>query len=160
MWVSITAVEGGILIGRLENTPSDMPQLRLGSPITFRRYSVIDIEWNEHRKISPPSSPTRRWYWDRCLVDCCVTEDGVAVEYLYRETPDMSDDDDDHADSGWRIRGDARGVEDADFDRREAALGRVLNADDSWLSLIDAPIGSAFLRNWQSGTFERVERLT
>jgi hypothetical protein len=36
------------------------------------------------------------------------------------------------------------------------ALGAVLNRDDSWLELIDAPIGSAFMRDFETGAYEPV----
>jgi len=37
------------------------------------------------------------------------------------------------------------------------AIGKVLNADDSWLHLIDSAVGSAWLRNFQTGTYEPLD---
>ncbi|MFN7620470.1 MAG: DUF2185 domain-containing protein, partial [bacterium] len=33
------------------------------------------------------------------------------------------------------------------------ALGAVLNKDDSWIDLLDAPVGSAFLRDFDTNTW-------
>lgn len=157
MWVTITAVDGDRISGELDNRPFDMPQIRLGDPVSFRRSNVIDILWSDHRAVPPPLAPPRREYWDRCLVDESVLYDGAKVHYLYREEPDLAGDDDKYPDSGWRIRGDWREASDQQVDEREfayVALGAVLNRDDSWLTLIDAPIGSAFIRNWETGKFE------
>lgn len=55
-------------------------------------------------------------------------------------------------DSGWRIRGDMR----AGLGKRKAAyvaLGAVLNRDDSWLHLIDEPIGARFEKDFETGRF-------
>ena len=161
MWVTVTLVSGDRFVGTLNNEPLDMPQIRHRSRIHFRRHNVIDIIWADDRCISPPPKPERRWYWERCMVDTCVTEGGVPVEYLYREVPDLQNEGDRYPDSGWRIRGDARNVLNDDLDNREAeyvALGRVLNTDDSWLSLIDEPVGSAFLRDWTTGSYIACER--
>lgn len=156
MWVKIETISREWLTGRLVNSPSDMPQLRLNSFVELPRQHIISIYWNEDRKVAPPPSPGRRSYWERCLVDRCVSDDGVPVHYLYREEPEPLEQGETYPDSGWRIRGDYRGLTDEEMDAREieyVALGRVLNADDSWIHLIDAPIGSAFIRDWDTGRF-------
>lgn len=157
MWVTITMIDGTNLVGKLDNVPRDMPQIRLGDVVSFQLSDIIDIEWSTERSSPPPSTPPRRWYWDRCLVDRCVLDDGAKIHYIYREEPDMAEDSDKYPDSGWRIRGDWRGVTDEEVDDRKlayVALGAVLNRDDSWLAFIDQPIGSAFIRNWETGAFE------
>ena len=63
-----------------------------------------------------------------------------------------------YPDSGWRIRGDVELMTDAEYDDDDAsyiALGKVLNEDDSWIHLIDEPIGSRFFKNKETGKFER-----
>lgn len=159
MWVRITAVEGDVMRGVLDNVPSDMPQLKLGAKIGFRRHHVIDLRPADGRP-APLQGPQPREYWDRCLVDACVVEDGTPVGYLYREEPDMMEEGDKYPDSGWRIRGDYRALSDEEIDAREMryiALGAVLNADDSWLSLIDEPIGARFHRDFENGGYLREE---
>lgn len=161
MWVTITDVDGDRISGELDNVPFDMPQIRLGDPVWFLRSDAIDIAWSDDRTASPPAAPPRREYWDRCLVDECVLYDGAKVHYLYREEPDLPEENGKYADSGWRIRGDWRGVSDEEVDQRElayVALGAVLNRDNSWLALIDEPVGSAFIRNWETGVFEPEQR--
>jgi hypothetical protein len=156
MWVLVQQVDDEGLRGRLENDPSDMPQLRPGAPIAFQRHQVIDIIWSEDRAADPPPSTPPREYLDRCLVDRCVTERRVPIHYLYREEPNRAREGDEYPDSGWRIRGDYRDLPDAEIDARETeyvAIGRVLNADDSWIEFIDAPVGSAFIRDWDTGHF-------
>lgn len=148
MWVMITQAAGEALTGRLDNAPSELHQLRPGDIVQLKRHQVIDILWDEAREIAPPSAPPRRDYWERCLVDRCVLDDGVPVYYLYREAPEPSEADDSYPDSGWRIRGDYRDMSDEDLNARAVdyiALGKVLNADDRWRHLIDEPVGSAFI---------------
>ena len=161
MWVMIDRVDGDRLEGTLDNVPEDIPGLAPEDRIHFERHHIIDCSWAEDREAEPPPLPARRHYWERCLVDSCVTDERVRVHYLYREEPEPIEEGDEYPDSGWRIRGDYRGVTDTEIDEREVefvALGRVLNADDSWLHLIDAPIGSAFIRDWDSGEFVPEER--
>jgi hypothetical protein len=160
MWLTITSVDRDGLRGTLGNQPWDMPQLKVGDLVEFKRSDVISIVWDEDREILPPPAAARREYWERCLVDSCVVEDGVKVDYIYREEPDMAEPDDTYPDSGWRIRGDHRDVTDAELDARRfeyIALGAVLNHDDSWLHLIDSPVGARFMRNWETGLFEACE---
>lgn len=154
MWVTVEGMEGDRLRGRLENTPDDIPGLLPGAQVAFNRYHVVDCVWDEER-VHVPERPPARTYWERCLVDRCVLEDGALVHFLYREEPEVTQEDQ-YPDSGWRIRGGYRGLTDTEMDAREldfVALGPVLNRDDSWLHLIDSPIGSAFIRDWDSGEF-------
>lgn len=156
MWVEITATNGNDLIGKLDNVPCDMPQLNPDDVIALKRSDVISILCDEARTIAPPSAPDRREYWDRCLVDACVVDGQISVYYLYREEAEPSEPNDTYPDSGWRIRGDYRDISQEELEAREVrylALGVVLNMDDSWLHLIDAPIGSAFIRDEATGEF-------
>jgi hypothetical protein len=161
MWVDVQEIDGSTYVGHLVNQPNEpSTTLEYGDRVSFERENVLDvllvdqsrlpnIEPDENRH---PRVPERREYWDRCLVDECVL-DGVPVEYIYREEPELAGPDDTYLDSGWRIRG----RETDDMDERKVAyvaLGGVLNEDDSWLALIDAPVGSAFMRNFDTGSYE------
>jgi hypothetical protein len=158
MWVIVKEVTLEGLIGVLDNDPFDAPQLKAGAIVQFQPYHIISVQLDSHPEDEEPEPKS---YWDRCMVDKCVTEDKVPVYYLYREEPDLDQEDDKYPDSGWRIRGDYRGITDEALEARKAeylALGKVLNADDSWLHLIDAPIGSAFIRNFETGEYEPYDR--
>lgn len=157
MWFVVTAAAGDSLTGTLDNQPLDIPQLIQGTSLRFRRSDVTDIIWADDRSITPPAPTPRREYWDRCLADQCVLDGNAVVHFLYREEPDGDTVEDEYSDSGWRIRGDYRNIDDAELDDREvayAALGAVLNRDDRWIHLIDEPIGSRFVRDWVSHTFD------
>lgn len=159
MWVTIDAVEGDRLSGHLDNEPDDNPDLHIDDVVTFSPHHVISILWSLERGMSPPAPPVERTYWERCLVDRCVIEDGIPVYYLYRGEPEPTPKDG-YPDSGWCIRGDFRGLSNEELDARKAdfvSLGLVLNNDDSWLHLIDEPIGSAFIRDWESGEYVPAE---
>lgn len=160
MWVIVTAADEPRLTGTLDNHPRDMPQLKAGDPVTFDRWHIIDIDWSADRAAPPPPAPARREYWDRCYVDDQILDGRLKVEYLYREEPDPTPEGHAYPDSGWRFRCDTRGITDAEYDDPSfsyIALAKVLNGDDSWLHLIDEPVGSAFLRDWSTGEFVPTE---
>lgn len=156
MWVLITEIDGDRYRGTLDNEPEE-PILAHGDKVEFERKHILDVDYADGK--AEPSVPPTRSYWARCLVDDCVYKDGVPVEYLYREVPEELEGHK-HPDSGWRIRGKQGDATDQEMEEREAsfvALGVVLNKDDSWLELIDAPIGSAFMRNFDADRYEPVE---
>lgn len=160
MWVIVEKRDGESFTGALDNDPSDMPQLLAGDPINFEAHHIIQILWNDPEK-GDQFEREEKQVWDRCFVDDCVLYEGVPVEYLYREKPDLGGEEDKYPDSGWRIRGDARDVTDEEMEMRDAsyiAIGKVLNEDDSWLHLIESPIGAAFMRNFETGEYEPVDR--
>jgi hypothetical protein len=122
---------------------------------------VVDAIINDPLRAAllPTKAPPRQ-YWDRCLVDEAVLDGDLTIENIYREAPNMEKEGDEFPDSGWRIRGDMRGnLRDQIGSRKVAyvALGAVLNRDDSWLHLIDEPIGSRFERDYGNGKFVRDE---
>jgi hypothetical protein len=157
MWIRINSVKVDWLEGELDSEPLDMPSLPLGSTIRLPlSYAIGAIINDPLRAAALSSKPLRREYWDRCLVDQAILDGDLTVEYIYREAPDMAKDGDKFPDSGWRIRGDTRGNLGDQIGNREVAyvaLGAVLNRDDSWLHLIDEPIGARFEKDYGKGKF-------
>jgi hypothetical protein len=154
MWVEITEKNGDRFKGLLDNEPTEKG-LSLGMVVEFGIEHIIDIDWLEPS--AHPPLTEHRGYYDRCLVDECVLEDGIPVEYIYREEPDMDSEGDEFPDSGWRIRG--RVDNEDELEDREIAyvsLGEVLNIDDSFLSLLDSPIGCAFMRDFDRDCYDAV----
>lgn len=157
MWVTVTAVDGAWLEGVLDSVPFDMPKLKRGANIRLPRSHVISVIIRD--PVRMPILKIKREYWDRCLVDQSVVDGELKAGYLHREVPDLAGPKDKYPDSGWRIRGDMRGVSNEELESRKVvyvALGLVLNSDDSWIHLIDEPVGSAFERDFDTGAFARL----
>lgn len=169
MWVDVQGIVEGRYSGQLVNQPDEpKTDLEYSDKVTFTRENILDVLLVDQSRLPDvevdrerlPDLPDEREYWDRCLVDDCVVYDGGPVEYLYRELPEVLENDK-YPDSGWRIRGRQGHASDDEMDQREVslvALGAVLNRDDSWLHLIDAPTGSAFMRDFESSSYQPVTR--
>lgn len=90
----------------------------------------------------------------------CDPDGWRKIEFLYREEPEPPREGDKFPDSGWRIESDPpelSNVESGSPPFSYVALGAVLNRDDSWLHLIDEPVGSAFERDPGTGRFVPAE---
>jgi hypothetical protein len=155
MWVIVESADADDLRGVLDNNPDEPTSpLKAGDQLLFKRHDILAIEW-DNPNVAPAAADYRE-YWDRCLVDQCVLDGEEPVEYIYREEPDMGSEEDKHPDSGWRIRGRMGSATDAEIDERKVAyvaLGAVLNRDDSWIGWIDAPIGAALMRDFETNTY-------
>ncbi len=159
MWVEVTEINGGRFSGTLANKPFELTGLMPGTKVSFQPWHITDVVFNDEEKDRQLTFPCPT-YFDRCIADICVLSENALVQYIYREEPDIGEDGDAYPDSGWRIRGDWRGLSDEEVADREAqytAIGRVLNQDDSWLHLIDSPVGSAFIRDWENDAFVEAE---
>jgi hypothetical protein len=151
LWFTVTAAFDESVEGRLESEPSDMPRFPAGRTIEIPRAAIIDLIFADER----PRTEGPKEYWDRCLVDSAALKGLRPVEYVYREEPETRADDR-FPDSGWRVRAsivDPEASEVEDEGVEYVALGAVLNKDDSWIDLLDAPVGSAFLRDFDTNTW-------
>ncbi|HSX55341.1 MAG TPA: DUF2185 domain-containing protein [Sphingomonas sp.] len=154
MWVLVQQIDDGHILGTLDNEPVDMPRIQRGAEVCVPISHAIDFEFAPGKQ--GPVPPHQREYWDLCFVDSCILEQRSRVNHLYREAPMPRREGDTDPDSGWRIRGTAEAI--AEDERRGqppqfVALGAVLNCDDSWLDLIDAPVGAAYAREGETGDF-------
>lgn len=144
MWVVVEAVLGeGRFRGRLDNEPAWIEDLKAGDPISFEARHVINTEHDDDDNLVER-------FIKRCYVTNRVLRDGKLVGYLYREAPDREDD------SGWRITANDESDEYMDSAENLAyvSLGAVLSRDDSFRDLLDAPVGSAFVRDPISSRFD------
>jgi hypothetical protein len=148
MWVGVDSIEGvGRFTGRLDNTPRWIADLKPGDPIEFRDIHIISTEHDN------PNNVVNR-YLPRCYVTQRILREGSRVGYLYREEPDNN------RDSGWRLFSGDESPKYMDDAANVAfvSLGAVLNHDDSFIVLLESPVGSAFVRDPQTNEFVPAER--
>lgn len=153
MWIQITEVKEDGFIGRLDNDPFYIHDLYAGDIIEFEHKHIVDQDLD----ITEPNMVEK--YINRCFVTSRVLYENHKVHYLYREEPMEKDPERGYEDTGWRIMA---GDESDDYmDNSEnihlVSIGAVLTRDDSFIDILDAPIGSAFEKN-EKGKFEPVER--
>ncbi len=77
-----------------------------------------------------------------CIASDRITVDGKGVGFMYREPPD------DPIDSGWRFLSgeETQGYVDQPANLALYDLNTIANYDPGIISLLDAPVGSAFRR--------------
>ncbi|HSF91758.1 MAG TPA: DUF2185 domain-containing protein [Paracoccaceae bacterium] len=148
MWVQVTSCDADEFIGTLDNDPTDIPGLKDGDIVQFKRHHIIGVIWDDPKHKTRFADDLDRWF-ARCFVDPAVLEGRARVGLLYREAPEHRETDK-YPDTGWRIRADVDQLSDEEYNDDTVsyvAIGKVLNRDDSFLHLLDSPIGSAFLRH-------------
>jgi hypothetical protein len=143
MWVLVDGIhDQGRFVGRLNNEPRHIADLKLDDPVQFASCHIIATEHDDDDNLVEK-------YIKRCLVTNRVLREGKLAGYLYREEPDHEDD------SGWRITSNDESDEYMEDSKNSAyvSLGAVLNQDDSFVDLLESPVGSAFIRDSESGQF-------
>lgn len=151
MWVKITARNGDVLTGELENTPFDATGLKPGDCVEFRIENVLSSERDD-----PEGDPTEP-YWAFCVTSQAVL-DGAPVDFLARSEPLERRPGDRGPDSGWSfLAAGETGTEVHEAGlSRSVPLGKVLNQDDRWLHLIDELPGQQFEWCDEKGEFVRL----
>lgn len=144
MWVLVDErLPDGSFRGRLNNEPRHIADLKFDDPVSFQPCHIINTEHDDNDNLVGR-------YVQRCFVTKRVLNDGRPAGYLYREEPDEEND------SGWRITANDESDEYMSDTKNLAyvSLGAVLNEDDSFRELLDAPVGAAFVRNPATGEFQ------
>lgn len=143
MWVLVDTIEpNGKFIGRLNNHPSWIKDLKLDDEVTFDATNIINTEHDDDDNLVER-------YIKRCYVTNRILKDGARVGYLYRETPDNE------RDSGWRFTANDESDEYMDDSKNTAfvSIGAVLSKDDSFIHLLDSPEGSEFAFDVRTQSF-------
>jgi len=152
MWVAIEEVKKGGFTGRLDNDPYYIADLQADDVIHFGSEHIIDVSIDDDE----PNLPSA--FIERCLATRRIIYEGRPIGYLYREVP-MEGDIKGAKDSGWRIlEGDeSQAYIDEPDNCQFVSLGSLLNADDSFIDILSAPTGSAFLRDKETDKFFQLE---
>jgi hypothetical protein len=143
MWVLVDEINDvGEFKGRLNNEPRHITDLKLDDPVVFASCHIIATEHDDNDNLVEK-------YIKRCFVTNRVLREGKLAGYLYREEPD------DEEDSGWRITANDESDEYMENSKNYSyvSLGAVLNEDESFVELLESPVGSAFVRDPESGCF-------
>ena len=151
MWAIIQKIENGKFIGQLDNVPLYIKDLQAGDFIEFEAKHIIDVDIEDNE----PNIVEK--YLDRCFATKNIIYKKEKIGYLYREDP-MKGEKNGFKDSGWRFLEGNEGQKYLDNPENSqfVSLGLILNIDDSFLDLLEKPIGSAFVRNTKTGNFIQI----
>jgi len=152
LWVRITGIEGDEFRGELESEPEAIPELQAGDEIEFASDHIIDTQ------LEDPISNVVQKYASNCFVTSRVLEDEQPVGSLYRENPAEAGDDLPQF-SGWNIM--AGDEDDTYLDNPDnwhyVPLGTVLDIDDRFIDVLDAPFDAEFEYDPETDSFVEVE---
>jgi hypothetical protein len=148
MWVIIDSIDNDKFVGHLDNEPFYTEDLKVGDRIEFESKHIIDID------VDDSELNLAEKYLDRCFATKGIIYEKNKIGYFYREEP-MKEDKDGFKDSGWRfLEGDeSQEFLDDSENSQFVSLGLILNIDDSFIDLLEKPIGSAFIRDSETGQF-------
>ena len=152
MWVRITGIDGDDFRGELDNQPAAIPELAVGDEIEFSSYHIIDT------RLDDPIPNIVQRYAQFCFVTGRVLEDEQPVGNLFRENPDEGDEVLPGF-SGWNM---VAGDEDDEYlddpaNWHYVPLGAVLDINDRFIELLDAPFYTEFEYDPEQDAFVEVD---
>ncbi len=136
-------------IGTLDNEPFHIKDLKAGDSIVFRREHIIQYDTLDDLEIEDENEGKLEPYFKRCIVSNQIMQDRQQIGYVYREEPNED------IDSGWYVMSgnETDDYSDDSDNFQYIAIGVVLNKDDSFVHLLNEPIGSEFARDEVTGGF-------
>jgi hypothetical protein len=150
MWVIINSINNdGTYTGTLDNDPYYIKDLKAGDKITFGKEHIIQYDTLDELDIEDENADQLELYLKKCFASNHIMNDGYQVGRLYKEEPY----DEEH--TGWTLMSDYETQEYVDDHNnlQYIAIGKVLNLDDSFIHLLNAPIGAEFCRDEATDTF-------
>lgn len=150
MWVEIEMIDGsGGFLGRLQNQPVHIKDLQVNDHVRFSECHIM----NTGNDDKYPGNDLVEKYFARCFASNKIFRDKEPVAVLFREAPEVPED------SGWRF---FTGTETEEYMASPesmvfVSLGAVLRAGDAFVELLEAPVGSYFELNEETGQFEAVQ---
>jgi hypothetical protein len=140
MWVIITDINNGKFTGKLDNDPYYIKDLKHKDVLEFEGKHIIQVYG-----IDDGEEDLTQKYIHRCMATQKVLYENAQIKWFYREES-MGEVRAGIFDTGWRfMAGDETDeyLENPD-NLHLVSLGALLNKDDSFVDLLDAPEGSAF----------------
>lgn len=144
MWVIFRGRDEHGYFGNLDNEPYDIQGLSAGDMIHFDDFNIIAV-WEP--KFDTPEDEDR--FFARCHVDPRILYDDKRIGRLVRRKPKRQwwwSKPRLYPDTGWHIYAN----DESTPKRKEmeyVAIGALLNKDNSFLPLLDAPVGACLVRD-------------
>jgi hypothetical protein len=160
----VLSVSSEFIEGRMQ-VPAERPTSDSDIVVRIPKWAIKDVSFADPKREHLAESPYDR-YPGWCLLDMCGMPLGVAGTYtvdacyIYREEPKILPGNETRIDRGWRISHHPRPMEKEDIYQEKVLYVPTcfaLDMDDSWLPLIDSPIGSAFKKNPRTGLFKKAD---
>ncbi|MEP3636221.1 MAG: DUF2185 domain-containing protein [Paracoccaceae bacterium] len=148
MWVIYRGQDGDGWYGDLDNEPYDIEGLHLGDRIYFQSHHIYSV-WD----LKIDTADDEKQYFSRCHVDQRIIDGEADVVTLERRKPKRlpwwKRRREKYPDSGWFIFASAEEHAQAKF--QYVAVAVVLNQDDGFIDLLEAPVGSRIVK--ENGAF-------
>lgn len=158
--IDVHSADGEWIEGKLAKDRYFGGDPALEKVIRVPKSTISDIMFKDPQKNELLRELPRIKYANYCLIDWDARFNR-SVQYVYRVEPCLTIQGDEFPDSGWRIKGNTCAFSEEEFWEVDATkyypLWLALCSDDSWLHLIDKPIGTAFKRDRKTGLFVEVD---
>lgn len=152
MWVEITAIQNGKYSGTLANDPYYIKDLKHKDVLAFEARHIIQVY-----DLDETEPHFTEKYLHRCIATQKVLYENTKIKYFYRQES-LGELQNGIYDTGWVfMAGDEtdeylENVENLHM----VSLGAVLNKDDSFVHLLDEPVGSAFGWDENLGKYRQI----
>lgn len=152
MWVEITAINDGRFTGTLANDPYYIKDLKHKDVLEFEARHIIQVY-----DLDEPEPHFTEKFIHRCMATHKVLYENAKIKWLYREESE-GELQNGIFDTGWRIMAGDETDEylETPGNVQFVSLGAVLNIDDSFVDLLDEPVGSAFGWDENLGKYRQI----